>query len=145
MARKSKDAGNVTTDDALEDAPLISGGSDKLTLSNPTGSTRGLMLPKGVLLLQPGEVRVIPDEHVDEVKKLLRTNALQAIVDSGVLRVSGHRVGEKDVKQPTPTPPSELTGTTQVPGTGLQVGANASASYNPTSSNKLAAAGSMTL
>lgn len=114
----------------------------RLTISNPTLSVRGIMLNKGVMFLDPGEEKLVPEEDEAEVRALFKTESFQAIVDSGLLRFSG--IGDNElVEQETPEPPSSLIGGVQVGSTGLVVGANSTRQYDPSSSSHLTAAGYM--
>lgn len=129
---------------AASQRPLQGAATGKLTLSNPTRSVRGLMLRKGIMLLQPGEVKVVPIEDADEVRALFKSRTVQAIIDAGLLRVSG--LGDQElIDQPTPKAPETLTDSVQVGSTGLTVGANSARQYSPDSQSKLRDAGVMSV
>ena len=117
----------------------------KLTISNPTTTTRGLMLKKGVIMLPPGEVKVVPPEDEAEVRALFKVEAIMRQVDSGLLRFSDLEEDKPLIDQETPAPPAELTDSVQVGDTGLSVGANANRQFDPDSESKLAPAGTMTV
>ena len=133
--KKTKGAGETAPSKAVH---------TKMVISNPTTTRRGIMLPKGVVYLEPGEIRQIPIEEQDDFRKLFAAKSFQQIVDAGLLRVTDDKI-EELVEQETPAPPEELTNPVQVEGTGLAVGANAEREYAPKSSKKMKAAGSTTL
>lgn len=108
--------------------------SSTLVLSNPTNNARGLMLKGKVLLLYPGETKVVPDKDTEEVLALLKTNAVQMQIEAGLLRVSKF-TGDELIDQPTIDPPAELSSSVQVGDTALSVGTRA----------QMTAAGSMKL
>lgn len=114
----------------------------RITISNPTLSVRGIMLKKGVMFLEPGEEKLVPEEDEDEIRSLFKTATFQAAVDSGLLRFSG--IGDAElVEQVTPEPPSSLVGGVQVGDTGLVVGVNSTRQYDPDSGIQMQNAGYM--
>lgn len=133
------DQGVKTTEEETSTPSVV---KSRITISNPTLSARGIMLNKGVMFLEPGEVKLVPEEDEDEIRALFKTESLQAVVDSGLLRFSG--LGDDPlVEQPTVEAPESLTSAVQVGDTGLSVGGNATRQYDPYSEQRIQNAGYM--
>lgn len=116
-----------------------------LIISNASSVPRGLMLKKGILLIQPGEVKQIPPEIEDEVRGLFNVPAVAYLFDQGLLRTDAITPNTPLKNQETPKPPASLDLTVPVPGSGLVVGANNTTQFNPNSATPLRADGSVTV
>jgi hypothetical protein len=116
-----------------------------LIISNASTVARGFMLKKGMLVIQPGEVKPIPVEVEAEVQALMKTPAVQMLFDKGLLRTDGLTPGTQLKSLETPKPPANLSTVVPVPGSGLIVGANGSPAYNPNSGTPITGAGSVTV
>jgi len=79
-----------------------------LILTNCTDSPRGILLKKGIVILQGREMRRVPLDEQDEIKAMFGSETFQRFVDNGVFRLTQMKDGEESVKVKTPAPPADL-------------------------------------
>lgn len=113
-------AGAVGRDSAVagggaEALPVAALGGGACVLTNCTDSPRGLSLSRGLMVLGPREMRSLGADEYAEVRKLLRTEMLQRLVDSGIFRLSGLGDDEASIRVQTPAPPAILAEAVPVP------------------------------
>lgn len=98
---------------------------EPLYVGNTSTTPRGFMLQRGQVVLQPYEVRRVPDELEAEVRALFATAALQAMVDTGLFQIGNSPIVQVKA-QPTPKPPAELETDVLIPSTGASAAAGTS-------------------
>lgn len=108
----------------LNEEPVIVE-KEPLYIGNCSTTPRGIMLQKGQIVLKPYEIRRVPLENEDEVRALFKTEALQAMVDGGLLQIGNSPIIQVKA-QPTPKPPAELDAGVVVPSTGAEAVAGVS-------------------
>lgn len=105
-------------------------------IGNRSTCPRGFMLKRGLVILDPYEIREVPAQDADEVRELLKAPGMQAMVDSGLLQISDKAIYSLTA-HPTPTPPLELKPEAQVASTGATVKASSSKDGYSTSTMRL--------
>ena len=110
---------------------------EKLYIGNSSTTPRGLMLKRGVVILQPYEVREVPENIEDEIRSLFKTRAVQALVDCGYLQIGNSPIIQVKA-QPTPKPPTEIGGAVPVPsGSGAAIAGSSTQQIGGTAALKL--------
>lgn len=94
-------------------------------IGNSSSCPRGFTLKKGIVILKPYEIREVPANAADEVRALLKTDGMQAMVDAGLLQISDKPIVSLN-EHPTPKAPEELAPQKRVESTGAMATASAS-------------------
>lgn len=79
-----------------------------MILTNCTDAPRGLALQKGVKVLEPREMWMVPAGQRDEIKALFKSETFQRFVDNDIFRLSKMSTDEESVVVKTPEPPADL-------------------------------------
>lgn len=119
----------------IKGAPASGAPIEKAKVEEPSGKgfyignrstcPRGFMLKRGLVVLAPYEVREVPAKDADEVRALLKTEGMQAMIDSGLFQVSDKAITSLTA-HPTPLPPEDLAPEKRVESTGAIARASAS-------------------
>lgn len=90
---------------------------EPLYVGNTSTTRRGFMLKRGQVVLEPYEIKRVPDEDVEEVRKLFSARSMQALIDEGYFQVGSSPIVQVK-QQKTATPPGDLNPSSLVKSTG---------------------------
>lgn len=93
-----------------------------LMLTNCTDTPRGIALQKGIVILQPREMRKVPHDEQEELIALFKNETFQRFVDNGIFRLSKIGDDEQCVVVKTPAPPEDLSDSISINELELSIG-----------------------